>query len=102
LSFKIYFLKTASFELNEAFNWYEKQKTALGAKFVEEVDYYLNFIQENPYYFSKHIETEELRTVPLKLFPYIIIYWVVEERKIIYIDAVFHAKRNPKNYRNMK
>lgn len=101
MSYNIHFLSPASFELNEAFEYYEMTQLGLGIRFVEEIDNYLNQIKENPLLFSKHTQTEELRSDPLKIFPFIIAYWVVEEKKIIYIDSIFHTKRKPKSYKSL-
>jgi plasmid stabilization system protein ParE len=73
------------------------KKENLGVELIEELEYYLHLISENPFYFEVNPEKENLRKVPLVRFPYIIIYWVDENLKTIFIDAVFHSKRKPKN-----
>lgn len=98
MNFIIEFLTPASQELEDAFLWYEEKKENLGVEMMEELDYYLNLIAENPFFFEVNSEKENLRKVPLVRFPYIIFYWVEENSKTIYIDAIFHAKRKPKKY----
>lgn len=99
--YTIHFLAPATFELNEAFQYYEKIQVGLGVRLVEEIDHFLAIIEENPYNFSLHSNNEELRSFPLKKFPYAVIYWVDDEKKLIYIDSVFHSKRKPRSYKSM-
>ena len=98
MNYQIEFLAPASQELEEAFLWYEQKKENLGVELIEELEYYLQLISENPFYFEAKPEKENLRKVPLVRFLYIIIYWVDENVKTIFIDAVFHSKRKPKKY----
>lgn len=98
MSYQIEFLAPASQELEEAFLWYEKKKENLGVELIEELEYYLQLISENPLYFEANPEKENLRKVPLSRFPYIVFYWVDENSKTIYFDALFHAKKKPKKY----
>ena len=96
MNYKIVFLKPASKELEESFAWYENKKPDLGLEFVVEIEYYLNLIENNPFLFEKYDDKDDLRRIPLIRFPFLIIYWIEEREKIIYIDAVFHSKRKPK------
>ncbi|TDX87164.1 type II toxin-antitoxin system RelE/ParE family toxin [Epilithonimonas xixisoli] len=96
MNYKIVFLKPASQELEDSFSWYEEKKNGLGHEFIEEIEYYLNLIENNPLLFEKHEDKADLRRIPLIRFPFLIIYWIAEQEKIIYIDAVFHSKRKPK------
>lgn len=96
MSYEIIFLQPAAEELEAAVSWYEDKKRGLGFDFMEEVEEYLNLIQDNPHLFQKHQNKSNLHKVPLIRFPYSIIYWVAEQEKIVYIDAVFDSKRNSK------
>ncbi|WP_312761628.1 type II toxin-antitoxin system RelE/ParE family toxin [Epilithonimonas sp.] len=96
MNYKIIFLKPASEELEESFYWYENKRLNLGLELIEEIEYYLNLIENNPLIFEKYNDKEDLRRIPLIRFPFLIIYWIEEREKIIYIDAIFHSKRKPK------
>lgn len=96
MSYKIIFLQPAAEELEAAVGWYQDKRSGLGSDFMEEVEEYLNLIQDNPYLFQEHKNKSNLHKVSLIRFPYSIIYWVAEQEKVVYIDAVFHSKRNPK------
>lgn len=46
MSYSIYFLTPAAFELDEAFNWYENIQAELGVRFVDQIDAYLNLLKK--------------------------------------------------------
>ena len=96
MNYKIIFLKPASEELEESFYWYENKRLNLGLELIEEIEYYLNLIENNPLLFEKYNDKEDLRRIPLIRFPFLLIYWIEVLEKIIYIDAIFHLKRKPK------
>ncbi|HEY5326004.1 MAG TPA: type II toxin-antitoxin system RelE/ParE family toxin [Mucilaginibacter sp.] len=95
--FKIELLAQAEGELSEAYDWYEKQQTALGNRLYNEVNHYLNLIELNPYQFPvKYVE--ELRSASLNKFPFLILYWIDEVNNTIFIVSIFHTSRNPKYF----
>ena len=47
MNYKIIFLKPASEELEESFYWYENKRLNLGLELIEEIEYYLNLIENN-------------------------------------------------------
>ena len=87
----------ASAELNDAFEWYESQKSELGFQFVEEVELAIKRIQNFP--LSNPVLEKEYRRAILPLFPYGIFYKIKEG--VIEIYAVAHLHRNP-NYWNKR
>lgn len=93
--FRIELLSLAEDELSEAYEWYEEQQATLGNRFYKEINHYLSLIEINPYLFPvKYIE--ELRQVPVNKFPYVIIYWVDELTRTVYIVSIFHTSKNPR------
>jgi len=88
------FLPEAELEMNEAIEWYAQQKYGLDTEFMRCIDETISRIQRNPQLFP--IALKNSRKALVKRFPYAVYY----ERKenIIMILAVFHAKRNPKNW----
>jgi len=80
-------------ELIDAWEWYEKIKEGLGDRFREEIDVSLQYILQNPFYFE--IKSREFREATTKIFPYLIVYKVVEESKLVPVVSIFHSSRNP-------
>lgn len=86
--------ETALKEIQDAYEWYESKSKKLGRKFLIALDASFNQIQKSPKAFRSY---KFHRQFPMKDFPYIILYEV--SGSILYVDAVFHTKRNPK-YKN--
>lgn len=82
-------------ELNEAYNWYEDRANGLGKRLMNKVDKRISEITLHPNRYSK--KKGNSRSTSIEIFPYIIIYEVIEKEKTIFISYIHHAKRNPKN-----
>jgi toxin ParE1/3/4 len=95
--YNILLLKTAEIELNEAYEWYEKQKTGLGDRFIAEIAGCLNSVADNPFKFAKRYG-QNLRFVPLPIFPFVIAYRPREDDRAVYVVSIFHTSRNPKKF----
>jgi len=95
--YKVLILEPALQDLNEAIGWYNYQNKALGISFFEEVDYYIKAIQNNPFLFAVKF-SEKFRFANLKKFPFRIVYKVDEENKLIYINYIFHTKKDPSKF----
>jgi len=61
---------------------------------LKEVNKYLTAINKNPKLFQVRFP-DEIRAVPLKVFPYLILYWIDEANAKIIVLSIFHAKRHP-------
>lgn len=93
MSYNIVFHPDASEDIQESFVWYELKQKCLGVKFENELKRTLDFISNHPKSFK--IQKLHFRETPLKKFPFVIVYKVLEHEKAIRILAVYHAKRNP-------
>ena len=79
-------------ETIESAIWYEKQRDGLGQEFLEEVENSLNTIFNYPLHYQKI--SKRFRQIPLKRFPFVILFEVAKNLVIVY--SVFHTSRNPK------
>jgi plasmid stabilization system protein ParE len=70
--FELVLMDEAESDLDEAFVWYELQKTGLGIEFIEDVEKVFLFIEQNPEA-SERIYQKIHRQV-VKRFPYSIYY----------------------------
>ena len=95
--FTIEILQTATFDLEDAYEWYEQQSEGLGDKFIREVDHYLLIIKNNPYQFSIQF-SGQYRFANLIKFPYRLVYSIDEPLQCVYVNAVFHTSRNPEKF----
>ena len=87
-------LEYADKELQETAQWYEGSKKGLGLRFIEVIKHKLEIIQRYPERNPKR--NGNFREAIVKTFPYIIIYTVYKNEKIITINSIFHTSRNPK------
>ena len=95
--FEIDLLAVAEEELADSYDWYEEQLPLLGNKFYNEINHYLNLLENNPYQFAIKY-SEELRAASLNKFPFLIIYWIDEINRKIFIVSIFHTSRNPRYF----
>jgi len=89
---KVDFLEQAYYEYLEAIEYYDIQSSGLGKKFVEEVDRTIKIICKYPDGFTKY--SLNTKKAILNIFPYNIIYSVINET--ILIVAIAHQHRKPK------
>jgi plasmid stabilization system protein ParE len=81
----------AYLEIQDAYNYYEKNRVGLGERFIKHLDFYIERIQKHPEHYQKR--REPYREAFIKDFPFLIIYEVLENKIVIY--SVFNTKRNP-------
>lgn len=85
----------AEAEMTEAFDWYEDRVPGLGSEFLLCVDAVFSAIQRTPQHYPFVHKTA--RRALSRRFPYEIIF--VEDDERVVVLSVFHAKRNPKRWR---
>lgn len=86
------FLPAAQTDLIKTANWYERQASGLGVRFLSAVDETIKTIVDHPELFS--VRFKHLRRAPVHSFPYGV--WYCLTNKTILIAAIFHGRRNPK------
>jgi plasmid stabilization system protein ParE len=85
----------AEMEVADAFNWYESRVSGLGSEFLLCVDTSFDAIHRNPQQFPR--VHKAVRRAVIRRFPYEVFF--VEDTERIVVLSVFHAKRNPKSWR---
>lgn len=96
--YKSIILPLAKEDIREAARWYNKQSPGLGKRFTTEVRESVRFIRQNPT--ACNIRYDKVRTVVLKVFPFMIHYTINEASKSVVISAVLHTSRDPKEWEN--
>jgi len=93
MNYKVILQPRARKELLDAWIWYEERQPDLGERFEIEVYKQLKEIEQHP---KRYPERKQFfRETKIKTFPYLIIYRIDEEEKIILISCIFHTSRNP-------
>lgn len=90
--FKIVISGLAESEIEETIKFYESRRKGLGKQFLEYFKGYLKILKTNPELFSIK-KPPFYRELPLKKFPFVIVYEIFQNEVIIY--SVFHTSRNP-------
>lgn len=83
------------YDLHQAFDWYEQQRSGLGREFLECVEEVLNRLSEMPE--SRPLDHKNARLALVKRFPYVVCYLIDDDT--VYVMAVFHGHRDPETWR---
>ncbi|TKB96345.1 type II toxin-antitoxin system RelE/ParE family toxin [Pedobacter cryophilus] len=94
ITYKTVLYLKAQRELSKSYEWYEKQKSGLGEKFINQVKLDFQVIAKNPKHYPN--KASKYREFVMKNYPYLIIYEIDEVNNEILIASIFHEKRNPK------
>lgn len=87
-------LETAKLEIEQSYEFYEKQQLGLGKKFINEFEKSIELIKEFPTGWS--LVSKRVRMCRMNNFPFGIIYQI--RNKDILIVSVFNYYRKPKNW----
>ncbi len=95
MSFEVVITKPAHQDTLEAYNFYELQQAGLGERFLEALTKRYADLATHPHHYSFIDEDPQkiLRDVRLEIFPFVIVYEIIENRVVVY--AVHHLFRNP-------
>lgn len=94
MTFKVLFSKEARLDLFEHTEYYHQSAGKKIAKvFYTEVQQTIKVLKSYPYFQISH---DSFRKIPLKKFPFVIFYTIIEDS--ILIVRIFHTAQNPKNY----
>jgi toxin ParE1/3/4 len=95
MEFKLKIEPLARLDIQNEITNYNNKKKGLGKKFHTEVKLYFKSIFINPYYAIRY---DDVRCLPLKVFPAMIHYTIDEQKKIIIIRAVINTHKDPDTY----
>ena len=99
MAFEIKLRVEAVIEIEEALDYYLQIGPQIAFLFDEDIDNSLTTLKRTPFFEKKLIN---YRVLPLSKFPFIIIYTVIEEKKIIDIISIFYTFQNPDKYPTKK
>lgn len=90
--FKLTILRLAEIEINESIDFYEARRAGLGKYFLIYLKGYFEILKTRPELFAIK-KTPYYRELPLKKFPFVIIYEIYQREVVIH--SVFHTSKNP-------
>ena len=99
MSYKYEFHAEVAEVYNEAYVWYESQKKGLGDRFLAFVRKKMDQIAVSPEHYGKKIN-KDYREAKVDVFPYLIVYKVYVQDKIVFVNSIHNTKKHPsKKYR---
>ncbi len=97
MNYKIIIEPKAELDIAVAVKWYNNQQKSLGKKFKNELQKKISLIAKSPLVFAIRY-SRNIRTAILAVFPYSIHYIIDDNKNTVFILAVLHNKRNPKDW----
>lgn len=86
----------AEADLAEAYAWYEDRIQGMGSYFLLNIDAAFSSIQKSPEMYPNIYKN--VRRCLVRRFPYGVFYMIEDDRVIVV--AIFHAKRNPRRWKD--
>ena len=80
-------------DIQEAVDYYNGKRTGLGKRFYNAIDKHFGFLRKN--YTSFAVRYDNIRCMPVKQFPYMIHYRVLESQQTVSVKAVFCTYDDP-------
>ena len=80
----------AETDLREARDWYESQRTGLGAEFIAEIETAVHLLVRDPQHYTVYYRG--FRRVLMRRFPYKLFYRLEGNRVIV--SRILHARRD--------
>lgn len=95
MEYKVVISSYALIEIEKITDFYESISALVVKKFVEELEHTFSAMAYNPHF---QIKYKTYRSIPLKKFPFILIFDIEETNKEIKILSCFHTSRSTKKY----
>lgn len=83
----------ASHEIIESIGWYNKARPGLGVRFYKQLQKVFLQIEHHPFSFAMRYKHH--RTAIIAGFPFMVHYFIDDDRKRVIVTAVLHTSRNP-------
>jgi plasmid stabilization system protein ParE len=84
-------------DLDDSYQWYEKQSRGLGKEFIRCVDAEVALVSRNPLRYQI-IFNKAVRRALTNRFPFSIYF--IDEEDLITVFAILHQRRNPETWKS--
>lgn len=92
--YKVKITPEALIDIQEITDWYNEQKSGLGARFQINTIKQINSLSKSPHTFS--IRYSKIRCMIIKKFPYMVHFYINAETQSVEVLAIISTDRNPK------
>lgn len=93
--YKIVIDPRAVLDIQDAVDYYEFKSEGLGTKFYETLEEHIAIISKSPFL---QLRYKDYQALPIKKFPFILLYFIDDTSKIVYIMSVFTTFLIPIKY----
>jgi len=95
MAFEIFHYPEANEDILEAVNYYKTISKSTALNFKQQLAKAYDQLERNPFF---QIRYDDVRVLPLKKFPYIILFHRDKIQKFMYVISVFCTHQNPEKY----
>lgn len=95
MAFKILVSPIANNNIDEAIKYYKMQSQSAAKNFRKKLFDAYKSLQLNPFFAIKY---KDVRAIPLKRLPYLVLFDIDEKKQIVNILSVFCTYQNPEKY----
>lgn len=93
--YKVVIEPRAILDMQDAIDYYESKQIGLGNYFFQVVEKHIETLYKNPFF---QIRYKDYHGFSIRNFPFILLYYIDEKLKTIYIMSVFNTNLNPVKY----
>ena len=93
--YKVVIEPRAILDIQDAIDYYDSKQIGLGEYFYQVVDEHIETLTKTPFF---QIRYKDYHGFPVHKFPFILLYFIDEKLKTIYIVSVFNTSLNPEKY----
>lgn len=95
MSYKVVIEPRAILDIQDAVDYYNFKSNGLGIRFYETLEDHFKILAHNP---SFQIRYKDYHGLPISKFPFILLYFIDENSKTVYVVSVFNTFLNPIKY----
>lgn len=97
MNFNLVISPNAQREIDDAFEYYVKFSKSAVINFDQQLEEVYQNLEINPFF---QIRYKNLRAVPFKSLPFILLFTIDEQNKTVYIYSVFNTYQDTSKYPN--
>lgn len=95
MAFEIFQYPEADEDIMNAVEYYKEISNSVLSSFEKELSTAYDRLERNPFF---QIRYDDIRVLPLRKFPYVVLFHIDEAKKIVYILSVFCTHQNPEKH----
>ena len=93
MSFRLAFTPVAESQIQETYDYYfDEVNENVAEMFFDDLQEAYNALSLNPFY---QVRSKNYRAKPLRKFPYLLFFEIIEEKRVVKILSLFHTSENP-------